>query len=115
MTKAQVRFEGGRIVSLEVRGHAGYAESGEDIVCSAISLLTITCGNALESILGVKPIEEMNENKAMIHIALPQGLDEQQEHDAQIIFRTVLQGMEDLQANYPKNFHLTKFDGRQIP
>lgn len=115
MTKARVCFEGERVVQVQVQGHAGYAEAGEDIVCAAISLLTITCGNAMESILGVTPLEEVDEKSAMIRIALPQGLSEEQEHDAQVIFRTVLQGMQDLQTSYPKYFHLTKFDGRQIP
>ncbi len=115
MTKALVCFEGERIVSMQVQGHAGYAKAGEDIVCAAISLLTFTCGNAMESILGTPPLEETDEKHAMIRIALPKSLTERQEHDAQVIFRTVLQGMQDLQASYPKYFQLTKFDGRQTP
>ena len=32
------------------QGHAGYAEAGADIVCAAVSILTTTCANALESV-----------------------------------------------------------------
>ena len=37
----------GRFTGFHVKGHAGYAEEGSDIVCSAISVLTTTCVNAL--------------------------------------------------------------------
>ncbi len=32
----------------EEKGHAGYAESGEDIVCSAVSAMTMLIINAIE-------------------------------------------------------------------
>ena len=31
-----------------VRGHAGYADIGNDIVCSAVSVLSINCINSIE-------------------------------------------------------------------
>ena len=34
-------------VRLEVNGHSGYAESGKDIVCSAVSILTYTVAQLL--------------------------------------------------------------------
>ena len=33
--------------SIEVKGHAGYAKRGEDIVCAAISVLTINTINSI--------------------------------------------------------------------
>ena len=38
-----------QIRAFQVAGHAGYAESGQDIVCSAVSALTITTINSLEA------------------------------------------------------------------
>ncbi len=32
----------------ETKGHAGYADKGEDIVCAAVSVLTINTVNSLE-------------------------------------------------------------------
>ena len=32
----------------KVEGHAGYAEEGSDIVCSAVSALSINCVNSIE-------------------------------------------------------------------
>ena len=36
-------------VGFKALGHAGYAEEGEDIVCAAISILTINTMNAIET------------------------------------------------------------------
>ena len=33
---------------IEFNGHAGYADSGEDIVCAAVSVLVINTFNAIE-------------------------------------------------------------------
>ena len=35
---------------IECNGHSGYAESGEDIVCAAISVLTINTINSIEKL-----------------------------------------------------------------
>jgi uncharacterized protein YsxB (DUF464 family) len=35
------------ILTLQVKGHANYAESGKDIVCSAVSCLCISLANTL--------------------------------------------------------------------
>jgi hypothetical protein len=34
----------------EISGHAGFAEKGEDIVCAAVSVLSINTVNAIESL-----------------------------------------------------------------
>ncbi len=39
----------GKIVRLEVEGHAGYAESGYDIVCAAVSTACIMAINGIEA------------------------------------------------------------------
>ena len=49
------RAADGRLSGFECRGHAGYAQAGSDIVCAAVSVLSTTCVNALESVAGVKP------------------------------------------------------------
>ena len=37
----------GRVIGFLCAGHAAYAEAGQDIVCSAVSVLTETCVNTL--------------------------------------------------------------------
>ncbi len=42
------RAENGCITGFTSRGHAGYAEKGEDIVCAAVSMLVINTINSIE-------------------------------------------------------------------
>ena len=50
MIKAIVFYdETGKVIKgFRVSGHAGYAECGNDIVCSAVSMLTINTCNSIE-------------------------------------------------------------------
>ena len=38
----------GRTTGVEVNGHAGYDEYGKDIVCAAVSVLTVNMANSVE-------------------------------------------------------------------
>ncbi|HIQ74080.1 MAG TPA: ribosomal-processing cysteine protease Prp [Candidatus Cottocaccamicrobium excrementipullorum] len=39
----------GQICGVELRGHAGYGEYGQDIICSAVSVLAINFANSVET------------------------------------------------------------------
>ncbi|NGZ77514.1 ribosomal-processing cysteine protease Prp [Saccharibacillus alkalitolerans] len=47
-----VRSPDGKITGFKVQGHAGYANRGEDIVCSAISAITVGTVNSVEVLTG---------------------------------------------------------------
>ena len=100
MTRVVVCRDERGVRSLTVSGHSGYAESGRDIVCAAVSTLITTCANAMESAAGLVPLVSQDEAAT------------EQEHDAQVVFRTVLQGLRDVAQEYPK--HLKINDGRTL-
>ena len=56
MTRVVVCRDERGVRSLTVSGHSGYAESGRDIVCAAVSTLITTCANAMESAAGLVPL-----------------------------------------------------------
>ena len=53
MIRAKFRFpqEGG--ASFHIKGHAGFADEGEDIVCAAVSSAAYMAANTVTEILGV--------------------------------------------------------------
>lgn len=52
MIKAVIsRDEKGHITGFSVKGHAGYAQSGQDIICSAVSAITYTALGYMDEIL----------------------------------------------------------------
>ena len=112
MTRVVVCRDERGVRSLTVSGHSGYAESGRDIVCAAVSTLITTCANAMESAAGLVPLVSQDEAATEISVALPETLSPEQEHDAQVVFRTVFQGLRDVAQEYPK--HLKINDGRTL-
>ena len=110
MTTLSVLYDGQGVCGLRASGHAGYAQSGSDIVCAAVSTLVTTCANALENVAKVLPVVTQNEKAAEIAVSLPAELAPTQRHDAQIILQTTLQGFMDIAAHYPKYLHI--IDGR---
>lgn len=43
----------GNIIGFDIKGHSGYAESGADIVCAAVSSAAYMTANTITDILGV--------------------------------------------------------------
>ncbi len=109
MTRIVIRREGDRITSLMAQGHAGSAAAGDNIVCAAVSSLMYTAINALESVAGVLPKIGKDDRKALLSITLP---DTCESYDAQIILRTIIQGLTDISQEYPKMVRITTEDGR---
>lgn len=54
MIRFEVSVQGAAICKFRVTGHAGYAEHGEDIVCSAVSALVYNAVNSCERFAGVR-------------------------------------------------------------
>ena len=95
MIRVTLHSQGESITGFEVKGHAGYAEAGQDIVCAAVSILTTTCANALESVAGLKPLVKASPGKMILSLPDFDG------HDAQVILKTMRQGLKDLVDAYP--------------
>ena len=91
----------GAIKGFEASGHAGGKRlHGYDLVCCAVSALTQTGVNALCSVADVEP--ETRVIDGFLRCILPDGLDEERQARAQIVLRTVLQGLSDVSTIYPK-------------
>ena len=94
-----------------ITGHSGWAESGGDIICAAVSILGCTCVNALESICGVVPdVTEYNEEDGTLMFELPE-MTEAENEKAQILMKALRQGLEDLEKGYPQYVRLSMKNG----
>ncbi|MRM91185.1 ribosomal-processing cysteine protease Prp [Faecalicatena contorta] len=81
-------------------GHAGYAEAGKDIVCAAVSALTITFENALNALADVPVLEKqyIGEKPRMF---LPVASDK-----TDLLFKMYQIGIEGIQEAFPNNVKL---------
>lgn len=90
-----------KTLELEIKGHAGQNEKGKDIVCSAISTLFYTLGQAIidsEVMLDEKPIFK-EEDGAGYLCCKPK---KEYEGNIERSYWTILEGFELLSKNYSK-------------
>lgn len=95
-----------KTMELEVQGHAGHGKKGKDIVCSAISTLFYTLGEALwqsASMLYEEPLIKDEDGDGYI-VCHPK---EAYEANISLIYWTVLNGIQLVAENYPKNVKFT--------
>ncbi len=91
----------GLLTGFIAQGHATEgARRGKDIVCSAVSALTQTAVNAIETVAGVPTQPTVDDGLLELH--LPGALTDEQERVCDIILRTVMQGLTDIEQSYPK-------------
>jgi len=101
MTKVVFYRQGGRIVKVKSIGHTGYADAGQDIVCSALSTVIQTGVLGIQQVIMVDGKYEVNAKKAELSFELPEDLDEAIWHDTQVIMNTMLLAVKDLANGYP--------------
>jgi len=113
MIHAAIFHDGkGRLTGFSVKGHAGYAEEGSDIVCAAVSALTITCVNSLEAVCGITPTVEGGED-GYLKAMLPCPLAENAAHDAQVLLRALETGLQSMTEAYSPYIKLSIQERRE--
>ncbi|MCM1257183.1 MAG: ribosomal-processing cysteine protease Prp [Roseburia sp.] len=77
-------------------GHAGYARAGEDIVCSAISVLTINTINSISSFTDARFSVESDEETGYLEMLLETPVD----GGAELLMKSLVLGLQGIQDNY---------------
>lgn len=96
----------GRLIGFDVDGHAGYAEAGSDIVCSAVSALAQTALLGLQERLQLPVSCEMKEGN--MRCVLGEGIPETQWEQAEIVLDTLLLGLTSMQSGYGEYMSVTQ-------
>ena len=105
-------LEGGAMAGFEAGGRAGAKRvRGYDLVCCAVSALTQTGVNALVSVAGVQPGVEIRDG--YVACILPEGMDEKTSESAQIVLRTIMTGLTDIQKIYPNLIRIQQKEWRK--
>ena len=73
MTTVTFLTEETRIVGFDARGHSGYAEAGEDIVCAAVTSAVRLVEATVNDVMGLCAAVKVNEQDAAISLRLPGG------------------------------------------
>ena len=85
----------GYLTGFDCRDHAGYSDE-EDIVCSAVSALTINCINSVEKLTCARFNCDSSEGEAHISFSLKDFADA----SAQLLLKSLSLGLQDIESNY---------------
>ncbi|WP_067932990.1 ribosomal-processing cysteine protease Prp [Alicyclobacillus kakegawensis] len=88
----------GRIHQFRLRGHAGYADVGSDIVCAAVSALVTNAINSCEALLRVVP--ECTDDGDELFCRLP---SHRISAETDLLFRSMVLGLEQISEQYPRH------------
>ncbi len=94
------RDKDGNITGVTSEGHSGFAESGQDIVCAAISVLVINTVNSLESFTAADFETAINAEDAVISFDIKNYKD----RDVSILLKSLLLGLESICENYGNEY-----------
>ncbi|MEJ6400558.1 ribosomal-processing cysteine protease Prp [Nicoliella lavandulae] len=107
MIRTIINHHGDTITSFELTGHADSGEYGQDIVCSAVSALSITTTNALQAVAGVDPeIESDSVNGGLLKVRVPVISNHEQSLQVQTLLAAFELGMSDIAKSYSQYVNL---------
>lgn len=111
MIYAHFDFNNKQYNKFTLSGHAESGPYGHDLVCSAVSALTIGTANNLSRLANVEPeIEANEEDGGFLEVVLPDIADETNQQTAQILLASLYLSLSDIQDSYGEYISLSRTD-----
>lgn len=101
MTKIVVYKKDGMYIGFSSKGHSGYAEEGEDIVCGSISVLIQTTLLGIVQTVGADAVYHMDEGNTLIDCTLTEE-DTVKQEKASLLIQVMYEGLCNIKRNYDK-------------
>lgn len=100
MIKVNIKTVNNNIDTIEISGHAGYDVMGKDIVCAAVSSITITTVNAILK-LDSKAIDYIQDENLTINV---------KKHDevTLVLIQNMIDLLQELEKDYKKNIKINR-------
>ena len=96
------------ISGFQIKGHAGFAKKGKDIVCSAVSALAQTAVIGLGEYLQKSSFEYSINDDGYLECMLKNSLTTEENKAAQIILKTMYLGIESIAESYASHVRIIK-------
>lgn len=90
-----------------IKGHAHYAQAGEDIVCAAVSGISLGMVNAIERMFHVRVYRE-TDREGTLHCQLPDGLAPADRAKIQLLLEAMVLSLEGVAEEYPNYVQIEK-------
>lgn len=103
MIYAEFVYDEHSIKKFRLSGHAESGPVGHDLVCSAVSALSIGTVNNLTRIAAIEPEINANEEKGgYLEVILPENLKIEQIEKAEILLQSLYYSLSDIEQEYGK-------------
>ena len=89
------------IITIEATGHSGYAEQGQDIVCSAVSTLMESMANGLTEVVKANAKIVVDEEMPHLSVSLNET-DIEKCKNAQVLMQTTALSLKEVAKGYSK-------------
>lgn len=83
-------------IGFKTEGHAEYADSGQDIVCSAVSVLVINTINSIDAFTTDQCVVEQEQESGVIECKFSTTISEQ----SNLLLDSMVLGLQGIQKNY---------------
>ena len=103
MIKAAFYTRNGKYMGFSVKGHAEYAEEGHDIICAAVSALTINAVNSLEKLTNDTIITEDGDGTVNCKVAGSVS------PESELIIKSLSLGLCDIYKEYDSDDYIKVF------
>ncbi|MBR5583322.1 MAG: ribosomal-processing cysteine protease Prp [Lachnospiraceae bacterium] len=99
MITIEIRKSGNEYIGFSSKGHAGYAEEGYDIICAAVSVLTVNTINSIE-----KFTDDAFKAEAADGMVRWKFTEIPLSKEANLLMDSLVLGLKDIQENYGKKY-----------
>ena len=96
----------GSLSGFDCRGHAEYADAGEDIVCAAVTSAVRLVEATINDVMGLCAAVKVREQDAAISFRLPGGLAPMAENTCQNLLTGLMVYLAQLHDEYPENIEV---------
>ena len=101
MIRVDLYYNKDVLYRFKLSGHAGYADHGEDIVCSAVIILVINTINALEALTEEEfSLDEINSKKGVIDCTFNKRKQGMPNQEATLLLEAMQIGLESVKQMY---------------
>ena len=108
MTEINIYRKGKDIVKYLVDGHTDYKDQGEDILCAAVSALSMNALNGLTDVIGIQVGYEVRDG--YLECILPEELSEEERKSANVLLEALVLSFENLEEQYGKYITIRKLE-----
>jgi len=100
MIQAQFFRSNGFYTSFSIEGHAGYADCGQDIVCSAVTSAVMTVLNGITECANIRADIEVSDNEITLNLA-------ERKETAECFLSALKLQLELIEEEYNGTIHIT--------